>query len=461
MDARIAPDGLIGPQRTLAIVVISIGIVAAVLDQSVANVALPTLARALRTTPAHAVWIVNAYQLGVVCTILPAAALGEIVGYRRVYRWGVAVFTLASLLCALSPSLPALAAARVLQGIGAAGLMGVNGALVRFTYPRAMLGRGIGRNALVVSLSATLGPGFASLVLSLASWPWLFAVNVPLGIAILALGGRCLPATPLAAHRLDVVSAALNALAFAAFFIGADAFIHGRAGWELGAPALAVAAIAGTLVFRRERFSARPLIPIDLLRRPILGLSASASACAFAATAMALLTMPFFLQATLGRGTAVTGALMMAWPAALAAVALVSGRLSDRMSAATLGGIGMACFAAGLILLATMGPGATDAGVAARMALSGMGMGLFQTPNNKTMLGHAPRERAGAASGMLATARLTGMTTGAMLAAFMFHFVPGQANQAGCALAAALALAAGLLSLARPRAALAAAPVSG
>ena len=188
------------------------------LDQSIANVALPTIARALHTTPARSVWVVNAYQLAVVSTILPAAALGEIVGYSRVYRWGVAVFTLASLLCALSTSLPELAAARVLQGLGAAGLMGVNGALIRFIYPRAMLGRGIGRNALMVSVSATLGPGFASLVLSLGSWPWLFAVNVPLGLAILALAGRCLPASPQASHRLDLASAGLNALAFATFF---------------------------------------------------------------------------------------------------------------------------------------------------------------------------------------------------------------------------------------------------
>ena len=149
---------------------------------------------------------------------------------------------------------------------------------------------------------------------------------------------------------------------------------------------------------------------------------------------------------------------MMAWPAALAGVALVSGRLSDRFSAATLGGIGMACFAGGLVLLAKMGLGATDAGIALRMALTGMGMGLFQTPNNRTMLSHAPRERAGAASGMLATARLTGLTTGAMLAAFMLHVVSGHANQASCALAALLAVLAGALSLSRPRGEMVAAP---
>ncbi len=455
------PDGLAGTPRLLAILVVSIGVVAAVLDQSIANVALPTMARALHTTPARSVWVVNAYQLAVVGTILPAAALGEIVGYRRVYQWGVAVFTVGSLLCALSRNLPELAASRVLQGLGAAGLMGVNGALVRFIYPRAMLGRGIGRNALVVSVAATLGPGLASLVLSLGSWPWLFAINVPLGLAIVALARRCLPASPRSGHRLDGASAGLNALAFAALFIGADALIHGRGGWLLGAPALGIAGVAGTALYRRERRSPRPLIPIDLLRRPVLGLSAAASVCAFSAFSIAMLTMPFFLQTTLHRSTATTGLLMMAWPAALAAVALVSGRLSDRMSAAILGGLGMACLAAGLALLATLSGGATDAGIAARLAVAGMGMGLFQTPNNRTMLSAAPRARAGAASGMLATARLTGLTTGAMLAASMFHVVPGHANEAGCGLAVLLALTAGVLSLSRRGTAPAAEAASG
>ena len=139
-----APDGLPQPERRWAMIAIGLAIMMAVLDGTIANVALPTIARDLNATPADSVWVVNAFQLVITVLMLPLASLGEIVGYRRVYRIGLAVFTLSSLACALSDSLLALTLARVVQGVGAAGLMSVNAALVRFIYPRRMLGRGIG-----------------------------------------------------------------------------------------------------------------------------------------------------------------------------------------------------------------------------------------------------------------------------------------------------------------------------
>ena len=207
---------------------IAIGITMAVLDSSVANVALPTIARQLHATPAQATWVINAYQLATVVTLLPFAALGERLGYRRIYLYGLLVFTAGSLACALSHSLLALVVSRVVQGIGASGIMSMNGALVRYTYPQATLGRGVGLNALVVSFAAAIGPTVASGILSIGSWEWLFAVNVPLGLVNLVLASRALPGSPLADRRLDWLSAALNALLFGLFFIGADGFAHGK-----------------------------------------------------------------------------------------------------------------------------------------------------------------------------------------------------------------------------------------
>src|SRR6185369_14033141 len=167
-------DGLPVPRRYWAMFAIWLGLAMSVLDSSIANVALPAIARDLHATPSASIWVVNAYQLAMVTALLPLSALGEIIGYRRVYVVGLAVFTLASAACAAATSLPVLAAARVLQGLGAAGLMSVNPALVRFTFPRVMLGRGLGLNALVVALSAAAGPTVASGILAAASWPWLF-----------------------------------------------------------------------------------------------------------------------------------------------------------------------------------------------------------------------------------------------------------------------------------------------
>src|SRR6185503_19601935 len=166
-------DGLPVPQRYWAILTIALGLVLAVMDGAIANIALPTIARDLQASPAFSIWIVNGYQLAITISLLPLASLGEIVGYRRVYLAGLVLFTLASAFCALAHTLPLLTIARIIQGFGAAGIMSVNAALVRFTYPRSQLGRGIGINALVVAFSAAVGPTLAAGILAVGSWPWL------------------------------------------------------------------------------------------------------------------------------------------------------------------------------------------------------------------------------------------------------------------------------------------------
>src|SRR6202047_4659875 len=163
-------DGLPQPQRNYAILTIALGIVMSVMDGAIANVALPTIARDLDASPAFSIWIVNGYQLAITISLLPLASLGEIIGYRRVYLVGLLLFTLASLFCTLSHTLPLLTTARIVQGFGAAGIMSVNDALVRFTYPRALLGRGIGINALVVAISAAVGPTGAAGILAGGTW---------------------------------------------------------------------------------------------------------------------------------------------------------------------------------------------------------------------------------------------------------------------------------------------------
>lgn len=196
-----ADSGLPFPQRYWAIVCVALGITLAVLDGAIANVALPTIARDLRASDAASIWIVNAYQLAVTISLLPLASLGDRIGYRRVYIAGLMLFTAASLGCALSGTLPALATLRVIQGFGAAGIMSVNTALVRMIYPSSQLGRGVAINAMVVALSSAVGPTVASAVLAVAPWPWLFAINVPIGVAAVCGSLRALPANPAAARR--------------------------------------------------------------------------------------------------------------------------------------------------------------------------------------------------------------------------------------------------------------------
>lgn len=191
---RSCSDGLPVPQRYGAILAIALGITVSVLDGAIANVALPTIARDLNASPASSIWVVNAYQLAITVSLLSLASLGDLVGYRRIYQAGLLVFSITSLFCALSDSLLTLTIARVLQGFGAAAIMSVNTALIRIIYPQRFLGRGMGINSLIVACSSAAGPTVAAAILSVASWQWLFAINLPIGIVALLLGMKFLPA---------------------------------------------------------------------------------------------------------------------------------------------------------------------------------------------------------------------------------------------------------------------------
>jgi DHA2 family multidrug resistance protein-like MFS transporter len=319
-------DGLPTPQRNWAIVTIALGIVMAVMDSAIANVALPTIARDLDASPAFSIWIVNGYQLAITISLLPLASLGEIIGYRRVYLAGLVLFTLASLFCALSHTLPLLTVARIVQGFGAAGIMSVNAALVRFTYPRAQLGRGIGINALVVAVSAAVGPTVAAAILAVGTWPYLFAINIPIGIAALALGWRCLPHTTPASHAFDWQSAGLSAVAFGVGIAAIDSVGHG----EMLAVCLsefAVAALAGVLLVFRQTHAASPLLPVDLLRIPIFALSIGTSIASFCGQMLAFVAIPFYLESRFGYSAVQMGLLITPWPIAVMFAAPLAGTI--------------------------------------------------------------------------------------------------------------------------------------
>jgi DHA2 family multidrug resistance protein-like MFS transporter len=441
-------DGLPIPQRNWAITAIGLGITLAVIDSAIANVALPTIASDLHTDPALSIWIVNGYQLAITISLLPLSSLGDIIGYRRVYLAGLILFTIASLGCAFATSLPLLALARVIQGFGAAGIMSVNTALLRFIYPQRLLGRGIGINALVVAVSSAVGPTVASSILTVANWPWLFAVNVPIGIAAIAVGLRSLPHTKPSPHGFDVVSALLSAATFGLLIGSIDALGHGE-GFPLFLAEMVAAIVLGIFLVRRQLALAAPLLPVDLLKIPIFALSVSTSISSFVAQMLAFVSLPFLIQNELHFSAVETGLLITPWPLAICIAAPLAGRLADRYSAGILGGIGLFCFAMGLLSFAFLPehPGYVDIGW--RMALCGFGFGIFQSPNNRAMLSAAPKERSGGASGMLGTARLLGQTTGAALAALLFARLPHQAPTVGLLISSGFALVAAVVSLAR------------
>ena len=225
-------DGLPSPRRYLAVAGLWVGMGMSVLDGSVTNIALPTIARDLASDPAKTVWVVTAYQIAILMSLLPVAALGERYGYLRVYAAGLLIFVVMSLACAFAPSLELLAVFRFAQGFGAAAMMGVNGALMRYVWPKSMLGRGVGYNAMVIACTAAAGPGLAGLILTFASWPWLFLVNVPIGLIALVLSTRFGPETPPETARFDWSDAVLSAVMLGTIFFALSDLSHGRWSWR-------------------------------------------------------------------------------------------------------------------------------------------------------------------------------------------------------------------------------------
>ena len=270
---------------------------------------------------------------------------------------------------------------------------------------------------------------------------------MPLGLIGLAVGRLTLPATPASGKRFDGVSAILNALSLGPLISGLSSIGAAGLPWYVPAGQIILGLGAGGLLVRRQRGQAAPMLPVDLLRIETFRLSIMASIVSFAAQMLATVSLPFFFSHMLGYDAVRTGLLMTPWPAATAVLAPIGGRLSERYSGAKLSGIGSLLFGLGLLSLAFLPAGATPWDIAWRLALCGIGFGLFQTPNNQVMISGAPRHRSGGASGMQSTARLLGQSIGAAVAAIIFGLTAGYSLLLTMGIAAAFALAAAVLSI--------------
>lgn len=445
-------DGLPFRQKFWAMLAIALAIGMATLDTAIANTALPTIAIDLHASAEASVWVINTYQLSMIATLLPLAAYGDIIGHRRVYIAGLLLFTVSSFACGMAVSLPTLIAARTLQGLGAAGILSVNNALIRFIYPRSQLGRAQGFNALIVAVCFAVGPTVASTILSVANWPWLFLINIPIGLLACVLALRALPyrTGEVVKHRFDTVAAVLLGAMFSLLILGLGEVTHdARPVRVIGAWVLSLACCL--LLLRRQRGHPAPLLAVDLLRRPIFALSVVTSICSYAAQGLAFVSLPFLFEAVLGRSPVETGFLLTPWPVVVGIMAPVAGRLCERYSVALLCGIGLLILCIGLALLGAMPAHASASDIVWRLAICGAGFGFFQSPNMKALMASAPRERSGAASGIIPTARLIGQATGAALVAACFTALGEAGAITALWIGSAFAGAASLVSFVRMR----------
>jgi DHA2 family multidrug resistance protein-like MFS transporter len=437
--------GLDRPRRTMAAGALWFTLIAVSIELMSMSVALPAIAREFAISPADATWVVKAYQLFVLLTLLPLSALGEVIGFRRVYQGGLAIYCVSAICCMIAPDPLTLICGRALQGLGMAGIVSVNGALVRYVFPHHRLTQAFAVNSLIIAIFGALGPSLASAAIALGSWRWLFALSAPLCLVSLALGWRSLPENP-RNGPFQWVNSVLYIATLGTLFCGTEAV---RLAWPIGL-AFALfggAALLALALIRRSLNMQRPLVPIDLLRNRIFQLSILTSICAFTAQTIAFIALPFHLILAMHRSEVAIGPLLMSWPIAVAVAAPLVASLAGRIGAAGLAGAGLLMTGTGLALLAVLPLDASTADIAWRLALCGFGFGFFQAPNNHMVLTAAPMDRAGAAAGMQAIARHIGQISGVSLVAALFTY--SENGLIALALAATIAVAAATLSLAR------------
>ena len=419
-------EGVPMPGRIWAVLSTAFAIFMSCIEGSIVNIALPQLALEFNVSASASIWIVNAYQLLSVMCLLSVSFLADSKGFRRIYLIGIALFVAASALCAISTSFVMLVICSAFQGIASAGIVGVNLGQLRVIYPKRLLAKGIGLNSMVVSVASVAGPTVAGAILSVASWHWLYVVNIPFGIISLILGYKFLPRNEYRVKEsFDLYGAILNALVFFLLIYSLMGYAHGEKLWIVLVQ-LAFLPFVAMLYYRREKAAKNPIFPIDLMKIKILRWSVFTSNCSFAAQSLVLVSLPFFFLYVCGMSAAEAGLLITPWPVAIMVTAPIAGALVGKVHPGILGFCGMVLFTIGIIALAFLEPDSSHLRIVMNLIICGIGFGLFQAPNNTVIVVSSPPERGGAASGMIGVARTLGQCFGAALVALLFKLIPDQ-----------------------------------
>ncbi|MCP9223500.1 MFS transporter [Erythrobacter sp. LQ02-29] len=403
-------DGLPMPRRIWAIAAISFGTALFVVDGAVANVALPTIARDLNVSDGAVTSVVTVYQLVMVMVLLPFATIGDRIGHRNLYQIGQVLFFFASAAALLVNSFTVLMIVRALQALGAGIALSVSAAMLRSIYPAKSLGSGLGINSVIVATSYAVAPTLGGFIVEHIDWRWVFVAAAPLALLSLLIG-RFLPDPEPRPGKVDWLSGLWNAGTVALLIGGLTIATHDRL--VLGGAAVLAGIASAYFLYRRERGMQRPVLPVDLMRKPAIGLSVVAAIAAFIGSAMLIVGLPFRFEQGMGYSPDEVGLLIAPFPLTMLFVAPAAGWLSDHVSPSIMGVVGMFIVVVALLLLTFMPEEAGAFGIAWRLSLCALGYGLFLAPNSRLMIGEAPKDRSAAAGGLLSTARLFGQSTGA------------------------------------------------
>ncbi|MEX1020988.1 MAG: MFS transporter [Litorilinea sp.] len=392
---------------------VAMGIFLATIDGSIVNIALPTLVRELNTNFATVQWVVLSYLLTVTTLMLGIGRLADMRGKKTIYVAGFVVFTIGSVLCALAPTVYWLIGFRVIKAVGAAMIMALGAAIVTEAFPAKERGRALGMIGTSVSIGVVIGPTLGGVILDLLNWHWIFLVNLPLGIIGTVIAVRFLPAfRPPGGQRFDYAGA------IAMFFVLAGLSLGMTLGQSMGFLSLPILILLGISIVSLgvflyiENSVADPMMDLTLFRNAQFSTNLGTGFVSFMAISGIFLLMPFYLDDVLGLEIRQVGLMLAIFPIALGFVAPLGGVLSDRFGTRPISVAGLVVLVAGYFWIATLDTDTSTLGFIARALPLGVGMGLFQSPNNSAIMGSVPRERLGVASGLLSITRTMGQVTG-------------------------------------------------
>ncbi len=433
-----SPRSIAGIDRKwLVLLAVGVGTFMSALDSSVVNTVLPVMRDTFGSEVATVEWVVTIYLLVVSGLLLSFGRLGDLRGHKVIYVSGFAVFVLGSALCGLAPTVTALIAFRALQALGAAMLFANSPAILTKSFPSAQRGQALGLQATMTYLGLTVGPSLGGWLTVQLGWRAVFYINVPVGLLASLLSLRFIPRDPAAerAERFDLAGAITFMGGLVALLLG----LNQGHDWGWSSPAILMLLAAAVLLLGAflviERRVPNPMLDLSLFQRRLFSAATGSAVINYICLYSVLFALPFYLIQGRGLSPAQAGLLLTAQPLVMAIAAPISGTLSDRIGSRLPATLGMAILAIGLFLLSRASPDSPLGGVAVGLAVVGLGIGLFISPNTSALMGSAPRHQQGIASGVLATARNVGMVLGVGLAGAIVTTILAQGEVTGSATA--------------------------
>jgi len=426
---KINETGDIYARRYAILAAVMLGSIMGPLDASIVNIILPTITQFFGTDIATAQWVTMVYLLTISSLLLLYGRLGDILGYKKIYLCGIAGFTVASALCTLSPTIYWLILFRAIQGLAAGMMMSMPFALITASFPPAERGKALGINAISVSAGLAIGPTLGGLIASLSSWRYCFLINMPIGIIGFLYANYIIPQLKGQPGKIDMSGAIIGFISLFFFLLSVNSF-QNLGSYRISFIMLSIAVLAGISFLVMESKNTDPLVDLDLFRNATFSFANASALLNFMSQYVMVFLTPFYLQRLLLYAPNEVGMVMSAFPLAVMAVAPLSGFLSDRIGTRTLACLGAAICALSLFLMSLLPASVASSDVVWRLALFGLGTGIFQSPNNSAVMGCAPRSQLGIASGILATVRNIGMALGiAIGGAVLYAYVPFEVLQ--------------------------------